>query len=59
MSGYGRPLCEVTGDHHWYGGSVCGPCGARLRCICGRFVNERDLRQHQDACPTVAAEVAS
>jgi len=43
------------GDHNWHGSSRCH-CGARLRCICGRFVRDRDAdwRAHESVCPTLA-----
>lgn len=43
------------GDHSWRGGSTCH-CGARLRCICGRFVREDGFDAHYPTCPVLAAE---
>lgn len=47
------PPCWYTNDHQWHGKSMCPECGARLRCLCGRFVREDNLEAHMDACPTM------
>jgi hypothetical protein len=44
--------CWATGDHHWYGGSICVSCGERLRCLCGRFWRADD-GAHFATCPAL------
>jgi hypothetical protein len=41
----GDAPCWASNDHYWSGG-VCTACGARLRCMCGRFIKVEDLDAH-------------
>lgn len=45
-------ICMMEGCN-WRGGSRCVNCGARLRCLCGRFVRDDHMAEHCKTCPTV------
>ena len=51
-----NPDCYF-GDHDWAGSGVCGGCGERLRCACGRFMRADALDAHADECPWVLAHL--
>jgi len=51
-----NPECWFE-DHLWHGGSACVRCGARLRCICGRFTREDGMAAHVDRCVVIEQEV--
>lgn len=51
-------LDECHGDHLWRGGGVCVECGARLHCLCGRFVREDGIERHLgEGCPWLVAHL--